>query len=270
MNDKSKTEVQVIESGLPVLPLPEGWREKLLEDAQKQAQQEATGSNWISTRGGVLTWQGQVIPGNKMLVVVLDSVSERSYYDTQFDPDVILPPVCFALGREDSKLVHHPNSSKPQAQGLCTSCRQAEFGSDPQRQKAPACKTRRRLSLMLSSTFKDGSALTAEIMGLKIPPTSVASWGNFVGQLATVAKRPPYGVITQVSLAPHPKTQFAMSFTYAGELSEQELAIAMMRRQQLGDSLLKPWDAQDPEADAAKHQAQEAEKLAASKRRRKF
>ena len=65
--------------------------------ATQQAAVEVGGSNYISLKGGVMTFMDQPMPNNEMFVVILGASGEHSYYDEAYDPDRIIPPKCFSV-----------------------------------------------------------------------------------------------------------------------------------------------------------------------------
>ena len=51
-----------------------------------------------------------------------------------------------------------------------------------------------------------------EMCMLKIPVTSTANFSSYVRQISVLLNRPIIGVITEVSVHPDPKNQFAVQF----------------------------------------------------------
>lgn len=270
MNDIVKTDDT---KNLPIAPLPEGWEEELRKQAQEAASMEAVKSPYLSIRSGVLSWQQQPIPGNKLQAVILDSVFERSYYTEAYNPSDIAPPLCFAVNRIEAALHPHENGEKVQFAGACSNCPQSQWKSDPNG-RAQACKLRRRLVLLSADCLGKGqqAILEAEVLGLKVPPTSTVNFGNYVQQVSGVIKRPPWGVISVISVKPHPKFQVEVTFSYGGQLDESQLAAVMAKRKEIGDRFLTPWAKIDPEQAKLKIEARAAEGKAKTERqgKRKF
>src|SRR6478609_5073787 len=67
--------------------------------------------NFLSIRGGVLTYQGTQVPENKMSVVILDAILENQWYNQPFDPNNPTSPSCYAFGRDGKTMVPHESSS---------------------------------------------------------------------------------------------------------------------------------------------------------------
>jgi len=51
----------------------------------------------------------------------------------------------------------------------------------------------------------------------------VRNWSNYVHTLAAVVKRPPWAVVTQIHVVPHPKNQFEMKFEALDGINNQTL-----------------------------------------------
>lgn len=212
------------------------------------AEEPASSGHLISTRGGILRVGEEPLPGNQMCVIVLDAVRENTYYPTKYNPDVNLPPTCYAFGRTDAEMGPHPTMQAdlsyfaPQ-HSSCTGCPMAEWGSaDTGRGKA--CSNRRRLALLPAGmyTAQRGSrdfALdliddprhfeTAETAFLKLPVTSVREWTKYVQFVTSTYRRGPYGVVTRIFLEPDPKSQFRVGFEFI-ELVQDKFAGAIIGR----------------------------------------
>ncbi len=206
------------------------------------------GGNFLSTKGGVLTFNEQAMPGNQAVVVVVDSVRENTYYPAKFDPDLPMPPTCFAFGRNKDLMAPHPSMAsrldyfQPQHQE-CAGCPMNEWGSaDTGRGKA--CQNRRRLSLLPAGyyspkkgsrdfdldLFTDETAFqTGDVAYLRLPVTSVAEWSKYVNQVAASLQRPPYGVVTRVYVEPDPKSQYKVRFEMIEQVSDDLARIVMAR-----------------------------------------
>lgn len=260
-------------TNLPVTPLPENWREELAKAAAEASASESAQSRYISLKGGVMTFNGAAVPNNKIAVVVLDSIFERSYYENPYGGDAELP-VCFAIVRHENELKPHANVEKKQSQAGCSTCDMSQWGSDPKGGKAQACKLRRRLSLIGEATLKQGNeaVLNGDAFGIKVPPTSTQAWASYVSQVANVVKRPPYGVVTVITARPHPKFMLELAFEFGRVLSEEELAVVMAKRVMIGDTFMAPWPSVE-ERSKEQHQKAEAgkaEQKAATSRARKY
>lgn len=179
----------------------------------------ATGS-FISVRGGVLTYQDNAVPGNKIRVVVLAAIMENVFYQGSYDPNNPSPPACYAFGSDESEMAPHEKASDPQADA-CSECPMNEWGSVGDGSRGKACKNIRRLAVMVESAL-DGDISGAEVAFLKLPVTSVKAWASYVNQLSA-GGLPPCAVITEIMVTPDAKTQFKVSFSCADRIEDDLL-----------------------------------------------
>lgn len=220
------------------------WDEELAKYAEGAAEAEQnTGSGLptFSTQAGVLSLDDAPLPGNKMAVVILDSIFENVYYEGSYDPDAPQPPICFAQARRDVELAPHESVvEKGQAQhDQCEGCPMNEWGS-AETGRGKACKNSRRLVVIPAGSFAKNGDFTAlddpshfaKAQGayLKIPVTSVKGYAAYVKQIAITLRRPPFAVITQVSLHPDAKTQFRMEFEALEEITDPALFQVLLDR----------------------------------------
>jgi hypothetical protein len=232
--------------------------EAYAKEAARYAQQETLGGGqFLSTRGGVLSYADQELPGNQLVAVVLDSVRERTYYGAKFDPDMPASPVCYAFGRGSEEIGPHPTMQAhpdyfiPQHDS-CTGCPMDQWGS-ADTGKGKACQDRRRLALIPAGMYlpKRGSRdfdldlftdpkhfQSAEVAFLKLPVMSVKNWAAYVQQIVSQFKRPPYGVITRVYVEPDPKSQYRVKFELIEALPDDLAQIIMARHDEAASSII--------------------------------
>ncbi len=211
----------------------EPWEQELAEQAQAAAAQEAStgGGQFFSLRGGRLTLNGAQLPDNQMAVLVLDWLLVNAFYTKRFDPDAPQVPDCYAFGRDEKTMAPHSQAKAPQCE-TCAACPHNQFGSlvvDGQQRRGKACRNTRRLGLVPGGTLEPGTGRFTpyttldEIIGaplayLTIPPTSVATFGNYVKQLAGALNRPPRGVYTKIEVVPDTRSQLKVNFTALGPI----------------------------------------------------
>ena len=231
------------------------YREKLKEQAQEAVRQEQiSGGTMLSTRGGVLTYGQETLPGNQACVIILDSVKENTYYTEEFDPDAPTAPTCYAFGRgpagEDEMGPHESmqvdlNYFEPQHDN-CAGCMWNEWGS-ADKGKGKACQNRRRLALIPAGYYeqKRGSrdlALnlftdvadfkTSEIAHIKLPVMSVKNYGTYLDQILTQTQLPAHGVITRLFLEPDANSQYKVGFEFIEEVPDNLLEVIMARHEE--------------------------------------
>jgi len=225
----------------PVKAQVNKYEEELAKFAVQAASQVQVGaSNFISTRGGRLSYQGNPVPGDKMNVIVVASMLENHYYTDRFDAENPASPKCFAFSETGDGMGPHEMSEAPQSE-LCAKCQQNEWGSaDIGRGKA--CKNIVRLGVITEDGLEDVGA--AELAVIKIPVTSVREWANYVSQIASTLKRPPFAVVTEVSIVPDPKTQFKLKFKLIGQITDGDTIQEIMDRRELVlNELARPYQA---------------------------
>lgn len=224
------------------------WDEELAKYAELSRAQEDTavggsGMKYFGTRGGILTFDEEVITGNKVSVIILDSCFEHSYYEGKFDPENPAPPVCFALGRDEGELAPHKTVfDHDQAQsGECESCPMNEFGSaDTGRGKA--CKNIRRLAVIPAGKYNKAgdfvfdnnpdSYARAGMGFIKVPVTSTNAFKTVNKQVTGSLGRPLWGVVVEIRLVPHVKNQFEMQFEVIDEVPNELLNTIFPRVQE--------------------------------------
>jgi len=190
------------------------YNDQLAALAKRAVEVERPQGSTIGLRAGQLTYQGTAVPGNKLDCIIIASSFANLYYEGTYDPDNLSNPSCYAYAEAEGDLAPHPDAAKPQHE-TCKGCPQNEFGSaDSGRGKA--CKNSRHLVLIPASTTVEDVA-TAEMAVLKLPVTSVKNFSQYVQKCNTLYSRPPLGVITTITTAPDPKSQFKVLFQ-SGEL----------------------------------------------------
>ncbi len=240
------------------------YKERLAKKAEIYAGEEKVGGNFITTQGGILKFNDEELPGNEMLVVVLDSIHENTYYPDAFDADAILPPRCFAFGRAEKEMQPHANVPDDDEDSFfeaqcewCDECPHAEWGSaDTGRGKA--CTNRRRLAVIPAGRFEQtGKKKTdtemevfddpahykeADIAFLKLPVTSTKAWAKYVNQLNKEHQVPPFAVLTHVYVEPHTKNQFEFFFEMIEVIENEDiLAILFMRNEEAMEAIEQPY-----------------------------
>ena len=223
------------------------WEEELAQLASAEASNETVSSSMLSVRSGRLTFRGNEVPGNKLNVVIVASMHENLFYADRYDADNPAPPACYAFGETDKTLAPHEEASERQADS-CAVCPHNVFGSADQG-KGKACKNTRRLIMMTEDDLEDVAA--AELAQLKISVTSVKNWSNYVNTLAGTMKRPPFAVVTEISVVPDSKTQFKILFKAVGQITDSDVLQAIVdRRPAALDTMMQPYPPPAPKPEA--------------------
>jgi hypothetical protein len=248
--------------------LPTKWDEELAKHATKAAALERPAVGRIGFKGGIMTYQGQAIPGNKLNVVIAASAKEHALYANivegrAYDPNKPESPICFALSLSGEDMIPHPQATKKQA-ATCLECKWHAWGSDPKGGKGKACKESRRLVVLPSSAVVQGN-IPAPVGGVKksesasasIPPTSIKNWANYTAQLAGEFRRPPWAMVTELSLHGHAKNQIEVKFAPVGLVDDSHLGDLMQRVEVANGIVMTPYA---PTTEAAPPQPQQGRK----------
>jgi hypothetical protein len=228
------------------------WDEEMAKMAELAAGNEAAhvGGSWISIRGGQMTYQQGEVPDNRLQGVALTSVFENAYYKGKFDPDNPATPVCFALSADGVGMAPHEASPEPQH----SDCKTCPLGGDnawgsAETGRGKACKNIRRIAIMSAEDAEDAeSAKAANIAYLKTPVTSTGNWAAYVLSLRNTLKRPPLGVITEISCRPDAKTQVKVSFKFVSEIDDGAILSALRGQARAAtEFLLQPYTPREEE-----------------------
>lgn len=256
---------------------------KMAAKANEYANDETASGSFFSTRGGILKLGEEELPGNEMLVVILDAIHENTYYDGAFDAENMLPPKCFAFGRSEKEMEPHENVLDDDDEGAdasyfemqcawCDECPHFEWGS-ANKGKGKACSSRRRLAVIPAGRFipsknkREAAEMevfdepdhykSADLAFLKLPVTSTKNWSKYVHALNRDHQLPPFAVITCISLESHAENQFTVLFECIDVIEDEDiLEILMKRNTEAMDVIEQPYgepseeDMEQPKAKA--------------------
>lgn len=222
------------------------WEEELAAAAAEEAEAAKGGSvgGFFSLQGGILSYDGQPIPGNAMKVVVLASLYGTQYYESDWTPGAADAPDCVSFssdyetaartGGVPSDAIEEPQNED------CSSCPHFQWGSG-KNGRGKACRLFARLALVSADALKSPDDIeTAEVAVLKVPTMSVSNYNEYVQGLATNVARPPWAVTTMVSVVPDAKSQFKVQFKPAEKLPQEiVMAIKTKREKYLASGILE-------------------------------
>jgi len=211
------------------LALFESELEKLA-NAGMVAERSTVGTQFLSTKGAILSYRDNPIANNQLEVVILSSPVERLYYTSRYDPTNPAGPVCYALGPTMSDL--KPNGSAPEKQcDTCQGCPKDQWGSSTNGGKGKACAEKRRLLIMTADSVESVESVNAaEVAALRTPVTSVRGFATYLQKIASTTRRPLSAVITRISLVPDAKTQFKVNFDFVRTIDDMEVIKALVAR----------------------------------------
>lgn len=173
------------------------WDERLAakaKAAQKVASSIGGGSgNFLSFKGGKLSFKDARMPDDQMECIVLAAVTENNWFKDKFNPKVPQSPTCYAFGSPDGddenmgphEAVKKAGNSQSET-GRCADCQHNEWGS-AETGRGKACKNQVRLALIPASVLQEAdpeaAIKKAEIAYAKLPVTSGKNWSGYVNQL---------------------------------------------------------------------------------------
>lgn len=219
------------------------YEQILAELAKKQAKLEKPVGANIGTRAGILTYNGDPVPENKLDVVVVASMFTNLYYEDGFDPDDPKNPVCYAYSETGENMMPHPSAWKPQAD-KCEDCPHNKWKSDPKGGRGKACKNTRSLAVIPANVLPDNVA-TCEMAVLKPPVTSVKAWQMYTQKCEMLYHRPTLGILTKIGTVPDVKSQFKLTFTDVGLVPVEAIKSVLDRVPQAKELLIKVYDKND-------------------------
>lgn len=171
--------------------------------SKKAVQGIGTGSgNFISCKGGIMTFQKNAIPGNAIRCVVVDWVLENQYYKDKYDEDNPASPDCFAFGIVKEDMSPNPDDVTQVQSDSCADCPHLEWGS-AETGKGKACSEVARLALISEADFENLE--NAEIASIKVNVTSMKFWGGYLRQLQDVYDKPSCAFVTNIKIVPYTK-----------------------------------------------------------------
>lgn len=220
----------------------------------------APSGDMLSIKGGTFSLGDDVL-GDQLVVCVLNSIYENSYFAGEYREGVPQAPTCYAYGRPGEEMAPHPSMAEhpdhmaPQHH-TCDGCPMNEFGSAP-RGEGKACKNRVRLALIPAGEYSpipksrdfhldlyDGATeegrahfKEADALVLKVPPTSVKFWNEYVRKLAAVGQ-PPHGVATRIYLERDPKYQYLVKFEMIEPIADDSFDALHARHEGLGGDVM--------------------------------
>lgn len=236
------------------------WDEELAKLAQDSAKMEenVAGGAFFSIKSGQLSWQDNKLPGNEMAVIIVDSIIENVFYPGEYDTDNPQPPSCFAFGRDEKTMAPHPVvlEAGHEENSTCIGCPNNEFGS-ADKGRGKACKNTRRLALLPAGKFlKDGSFefnddvdhyVNAEVGYMKLPVTSIKGYASFVKQTANTLNRPPFGIVTRISVVPDDKSQFKVLFEPLMNVPDELIKVIIDRHKETAAVIDFPYQVSEEE-----------------------
>lgn len=257
------------------------WDEELAKYAEQSAKQEAHvgGGKFFGLKAGQLTYDGEPVVGNRMACVIVDSILENVYYEGDYEPDTPQTPTCYAFGRDEATMTPHQKvwdkgNQQCGASKLCQGCQWNEYGT-ANKGKGKACRNTRRLAIIPAGSFDKKGELSliedvdhfesTQLAFMKLPVTSTKAFAAYVKQVAAVLKRPPFAMITEVSVVPDPKSQFKVQFEAMGPAPDELIPVLINRNKEAAGVIDFPYGDAAEEEEKPKAKSKAAQKPALAK-----
>ena len=150
--------------------------------------QQASGQN-ISLKGRIFRLpDGKTSPG-PLNCIIVDYVNKNMWYEADYIDGEFSAPNCYAIGREIKTMAPSSAVEKPVAES-CIDCDYNQFGS---KGRGKMCGNNVLLAILPEDFTEDSELLT-----LKISPTGLKAWTNYVRNLSAQGVD-PVQVVTSLS-----------------------------------------------------------------------
>jgi len=178
------------------LVLPDNIRAKFAtEVAQIQSRIAAPSGNRIKpTAKKTFRMPDGTENAGPLEAIIVDFVILNAFYEGAYDPDDILPPVCFAFGTDRGTISPHDKLPGEPVCESCAACPNNQFGSSG---KGKACNNGYLLALLTP----DADA-TTNFMTIKVSPTGLKHFDAYLRSIMQAVGAPPRAVVTEISLDP--------------------------------------------------------------------
>lgn len=267
------------------------WEKDLAEQAAASFEQEKNSAGtgqFFGLGSGILSYEGVNIPGNRMAVIILDSVMENVHFEGAYDKANPANPDCFAFGRNEKEMEPHESVEEPYSEmcgraGQPGCCPNNEWDTairqDGSLGKGKACKNTRRLSMIPAGSFigdvfqqitDEGHFADAKAGYMKLPVTSVKGYAGYVAELFKAHQRPPHGMITLVTVVQDKDTQFRVEFEAIAKVPNELMETIMARHKKAKGEIMFPYQPPVVKPEPAATPARGKAAPAAPARRSKF
>lgn len=242
------------------------WEDQMALDAKvaKGLEAKVGGTQFFKTEGGILALGDKNIPGNTIIVSILHHVLENVFYENQYVRGKNEPPLCYAFGEDEDTIKPHDDvfARDQEQHEQCAGCPMNAYGTaDVGRGKA--CSNRRRLMVLPVGQYDPKSEKVTLVKGAKgladqepvfltIPPTALKGWASYVRSMADDFGRPPYGVATKITIAPHKENQVEYTFTLVDKLANDMMPYIFSQHKKAKELIEAPHNLDKREGETGK------------------
>ena len=238
------------------------WKDKMALVQAQAAASEAPKGGFLSFKGGNISYNDDLIPGNNLGVIVIDFLLENGMFRNKYNPNKPAAPMCYAFGRTEDELKPHPDCEESQhtqcgISGQDGCCPNNEWGSDPDGGRGKACKNSRRIGIisadMLGQTDTLERIQKSSVVMCKLPVTSIVNFSRYVNQVVKAMETVPFAVTTELSTKPHPASLFQVHWKVTDEIRDQATLEALFaKRESFQKQLHLPYPKFEEEEQSAK------------------
>lgn len=232
------------------------YDEEMAAIARRRASAEAksAGGDYISTKGGILSINGNVIDGNCFNAVVVESVFSNAFYEHPYDERNPVPPDCYAFAEDEEGLAPHEECQTAQ-HPQCAGCPNNAYGT-ARVGRGKACRNQRRLAVIAEDADEGFADSGAQMYILSVAPTSLKAWASYVQNVYSTMKKDVSQVVTEITLfTPKGQTYSQLSFNYVRPLTVEEQGAVLPRRDEAMRIMTVPYPKPEETAPAAKRPA---------------
>lgn len=236
------------------------WDEELAKQARTFEKKEEKPLSNISLAGGFMKMNDVLVPNNKLPCIILGYAFINEWYSGPYDPSDAKQPDCYAI-KLDGKGMAPPDTLETRVSPDCDTCPKMKWEPNPAKpgKVYKQCKEKRKLIVMAASAVKEGDVETAALATINIPVMSVANWSKYVAECAAEHSRPPWAVLTEISVVPNPRSLFEVKFKGLGTVADDYLGKINARLSKADEILLTPFSTaagttaeEEPKADSKK------------------
>ena len=170
-------------------------------DLKNQIGQASGNKIKLEPTGDYLLPSGENL-GNEIQIVVIDFVSKNQWYPGAYNPNAIVPPDCYAIGKAIGAMAPEDDSPNKQGghSGDCATCPLNQFGSGAVGQ-SKACKNSRLAVVVVVDPDNPDACAEADapLYTIEFAPTSIKAFDGHVSSVARSLNGPPIKAIVTLS-----------------------------------------------------------------------
>lgn len=219
-------EVQTKEPGTALVH----WKDKMVAITKKTQEAEKPQGGFISFKGGRMTYNDEILPGDKINAIIVDYRFDNEFYPEKYDPKKQVSPSCFAITLPGDTQAPHKDAEDPQ-NGTCEGCIRNEWGSALDGGKGKACKTSRRIHIIAADDARTVDGIErATVMSMIPPATSVENFSTCMNQITKVLDTAMFGAVVEISVKPHDRFLYQVHFKVLQQIQNEDMLQALMAK----------------------------------------